>query len=153
MSYRARVYHQSSHLGDEFLLRRRPERQNLTFESLELLAAADVGQGRFYGGGEFILSRQPSSFDRGILSGGFDFIGARPMFGIGRPVLAVGLKSVQESHWNVGLTGLVGVQFGAANTPDRTLRFVVEGFTGKNPHGQFYQDKADYLGVGMYLGF
>src|SRR5262249_4970017 len=37
-SGRARVYHQSSHLGDEFLLRPNPPaRQNISFESSELL--------------------------------------------------------------------------------------------------------------------
>src|SRR4029079_6992783 len=36
-SGRARVYHQSSHLGDEFVLRpNAPERENLSFESVEL---------------------------------------------------------------------------------------------------------------------
>ena len=32
-SARLRLYHQSSHLGDEFLLSRMPERENLSFES------------------------------------------------------------------------------------------------------------------------
>ncbi|MEX2280859.1 MAG: DUF1207 domain-containing protein, partial [Gemmatimonadota bacterium] len=33
-SARARLYHQSSHLGDEFLLARQPERENVSFESI-----------------------------------------------------------------------------------------------------------------------
>ena len=32
----ARVFHQSSHLGDEFLLHDRPERVNLSYEAVDL---------------------------------------------------------------------------------------------------------------------
>jgi len=52
MSGRLRVYHQSSHLGDEFLLRPNPpKRQNLSFESAEALLSIDVSALRIYGGG------------------------------------------------------------------------------------------------------
>jgi len=41
----ARIYHQSSHLGDEFLLRTSEiQRENLSFESLELLASQEIGR-------------------------------------------------------------------------------------------------------------
>src|SRR5262245_54758533 len=50
-SVRARIYHQSSHLGDEFLLRsEEPVRENLSFEAFELLASQEIGPFRAYGG-------------------------------------------------------------------------------------------------------
>ena len=42
-SARFRVYHQSSHLGDEFLLKRQPERVNLSFESFEAIISQELG--------------------------------------------------------------------------------------------------------------
>ncbi len=38
-SLRLKLYHQSSHLGDEFILNTNPTRVNLSFEALELLAS------------------------------------------------------------------------------------------------------------------
>jgi chorismate synthase len=59
-SARLRFYHQSSHLGDEFLLRSKPERVNLSFESLELLASYRQAHWRLYGGGEYLVHREPA---------------------------------------------------------------------------------------------
>src|SRR5688500_8110474 len=38
-----RLFHQSSHLGDEFLLRTRPERINLSYESVDLRLSHEFG--------------------------------------------------------------------------------------------------------------
>jgi hypothetical protein len=51
-SGRMRLYHQSSHLGDEFLLNTQPQRVNLSFEAIEAIVAHDFGVVRVYGGGE-----------------------------------------------------------------------------------------------------
>jgi hypothetical protein len=52
-SARVRLYHQSSHLGDEFLLRDEEfQRENLSFESVELILSQEVGPLRAYIGTE-----------------------------------------------------------------------------------------------------
>src|SRR5687767_4169750 len=52
-STRFRLYHQSSHLGDEYLLRAEDiERENLSFESVEFLVSQEIGPIRVYAGGE-----------------------------------------------------------------------------------------------------
>src|SRR5688500_3610510 len=52
-SLRTKLYHQSSHLGDEYLLRDTDiERENLSFESFEVLASQEIGVVRVYGGSE-----------------------------------------------------------------------------------------------------
>ncbi|MGH7860072.1 MAG: DUF1207 domain-containing protein, partial [Candidatus Binatia bacterium] len=55
-SARARLYHQSSHLGDEFLLNN-PEvdRVNLSFEAFDALLSAEYGWLRLYAGGGVLL--------------------------------------------------------------------------------------------------
>src|SRR6478609_1974073 len=53
-SMRFRLYHQSSHLGDEFLLRENnPKfvRENISFEAAEMILSLDGGPFRIYGGG------------------------------------------------------------------------------------------------------
>ena len=59
-SYVVRLYHQSSHLGDEFLLSSSGiERVNLSYEDLEALAAYEYESFRFYAGGGYILKSEP----------------------------------------------------------------------------------------------
>jgi Protein of unknown function (DUF1207) len=59
LSARARLFHQSSHLGDEFLLPQRPElkvtRMNLSFETIELLGAWEWKGFQFTAGPSYIL--------------------------------------------------------------------------------------------------
>src|SRR5262245_51668766 len=61
-SVRSKLYHQSSHLGDEYLLRNEDiVRENLSFESVEVLISQELGPLRGYGGGEWIFRREPDS--------------------------------------------------------------------------------------------
>src|SRR2546425_2924084 len=50
-STRLRLYHQSSHLGDEYLLHTNAQRVDLTFEAAELLVSKEIAQWRGDGGG------------------------------------------------------------------------------------------------------
>src|SRR2546422_10340876 len=51
-STRLRLYHQSSHLGDEDLLHTNAQRVDLTFEAAELLVSKEIAQWRGDSGGE-----------------------------------------------------------------------------------------------------
>src|SRR5689334_16883252 len=71
VSGRLRVYHQSSHLGDEFLLRPNPpKRENLSFESAEALLSIDLSALRVYGGGESFVRRDPADLPGHLLHAG-----------------------------------------------------------------------------------
>jgi len=79
-SIRARVYHQSSHLGDEYLLRSSQiQRENLSFESLELLASQEIGPLRVYGGGERIFRRDPDTVKPKLLHAGAELRSGRAL--------------------------------------------------------------------------
>jgi len=57
-----RVFHQSSHLGDEFLLRTRTERINLSYQSVDLKLSYEFGNLlRLYAGGGYLFGQDPSS--------------------------------------------------------------------------------------------
>lgn len=72
---RFRVYHQSSHLGDELLLSTHIERINLNFESLELITSHDLKDRRVYMGGECIVNRSPKDLNPGVMHGGLEYRG------------------------------------------------------------------------------
>jgi hypothetical protein len=67
VSARVRFSHQSSHLGDEFVLGNPGlSRENFSFEEVEPIVSLDApgGWGRVYGGGGYMLGREPNSIDR-----------------------------------------------------------------------------------------
>src|SRR3989441_7310942 len=57
---RLRLYHQSSHLGDEYIARTHAQRVDLTFEAAELLVSNETAHWRVYGGGGYIFSHSPT---------------------------------------------------------------------------------------------
>lgn len=152
-SARLRLYHQSSHLGDEFLLRARPERINLSYEALELLVSRDWGRWRLYGGGEYLLGRDPGDLDRPGAHAGLEYRGRNPWLFGGRLVAGADVKSWGEQDWNANTSLKAGIEFGAAQPGRRRLRVVAEAYDGFSPHGQFYEDEIRYYGLGVYLGF
>lgn len=152
---RVRLYHQSSHLGDEFLLNAAPERINLSFEALEALMAYDLAPFRVYGGGEVLLHREPADLNRLMAHAGVEYFGAaqaRLLPGLrGRPCAGLDLKSYAEHDWSVDRSLKIGMQFDAPHS-DHYLRLMVEGYRGYSPHGQFYSDRISYLGLGVLFG-
>jgi hypothetical protein len=153
LSARLRLYHQSSHLGDEYLLRAQPERINLSFESLEMLFSYEWQGLRAYGGGEYLLRRDPGDLERASLHGGFEYRRGQPTLFGGRLVGGLDLKSWQEHDWSADASLKLGLEFGANEPGRRRLRIMAEAYDGYAPHGQFYDDEISYYGLGLYLGF
>ena len=158
LSARARIYHQSSHLGDEFLLNQNPTRVNLSFEAVELLVARDLWRGsvRAYGGGEYVFRHEPADLKPGLLHAGVEF---RPFgrlmrvggLGEGRILAALDVKSTEERKWRAGWSGRVGIEFRAATAAARNLSAQLHGYSGPAPYGQFYQENVRSVGVGIHL--
>ncbi|HDP89897.1 MAG TPA: DUF1207 domain-containing protein [Thioalkalivibrio sp.] len=153
LSARLRLYHQSSHLGDEFLLRVEPERVNLSYESLELLVSRDWARWRAYGGGEVLLRREPSDLERAGLHGGAEYRSQTIITGLGRLVGGVDVKSWQQNDWSPDVSFQAGVEFGRPDPGGRRFRVMLEAYDGHAPHGQFYEAEIAYVGMGLYLGF
>jgi uncharacterized protein DUF1207 len=159
LSGRARVYHQSSHLGDEFLLRPNPPaRQNLSFESSEALLSIDLSALRVYGGGEYFIRRDPSNLPGHLLHGGLEL---RPRanidFGplaVGRLVVAVDAKVVSDTTTRTGVSARAGFEFGRPHdneAPSRRWSVLAEYYDGPSPYGQFHTDKVRFTGVGLHF--
>jgi hypothetical protein len=159
LSGRFRIYHQSSHLGDEFLLRVQPERVNLSFESGELLLSFEWNVIRVYGGGEYLFRREPSSLKPGLLHGGFEYRHRSPLIrvpglGSGHLVGALDVKSWQEDDWEPAWSIKTGLDFSPAETGPRAGRhwsLLLQGYNGFTPYGQFFTEDVSYLGFGIQL--
>ena len=161
-SARLRVYHQSSHLGDEFLLRsEHPERENLSFEALEGLLSQDLGPLRVYAGGEYYLNRDPSNLPRSLAHGGVELRPAPAVrfgtLGAVRFLAAGDVKAVNEQaedHWEYGVSARAGFEIGRGRegaVPSRRWSLLFEFYDGPSPYGQFFEENVRLIGAGMHF--
>jgi hypothetical protein len=152
-----RVYHQSSHLGDEFLLRRLTnlERINLSYEGADLRLSYELPYGlRVYGGGGGIFHKEPSTIKPWSIQYGVEFRSPWRIEVVSlRPIAAVDIKNHEQNDWNADVSARAGVQLDHFQTFGRKLLFLVEYFHGNSPTGQFFRQRVDYLGIGAHYHF
>jgi hypothetical protein len=147
-----RLYHQSSHLGDGYLLRVRPTRVTLFYESVALLVAQQWRGWRAYAGGEYLFHREPEALKPAVLQAGVEYYGPR-LWGEARFLAGLDLKSPQQHGYEVDTSLQLGLETGGTEPGQRRLRLVLEGYHGHSPHGQFFlTDHMSYYGIGLYLG-
>jgi hypothetical protein len=153
-SLRTRIYHQSSHLGDEYLLRGDAiERENLSFESLEFLVSQEAGFMRAYAGGERLFRREPDTLPATLFHAGVEFRSGRArkvQF-----VSGVDLKTTELHDWAPAISGRAGLEVGRPGPgghPGRLITLMLEIYNGPSPYGQFFVDDISYAGVGLHFG-
>ena len=149
-----RVYHQSSHLGDEFLLREgidQSRRINLSYEAVEALASYDIGEEfRVYGGFSYLFDQEPSDLKPWGTQAGVEYESSETFAGGHlRPIAAADLKFREESDWDMDLSLRAGVQLESTFLNPRRIRLLAEYYNGSNPNGQFYSRKLEYIGFGV----
>jgi hypothetical protein len=149
----ARFYHQSSHLGDEFLIDNRVERVNLSYEAADLRLSYEVTDWlRLYGGGGYIVRGDPSDLKPWSTQVGFELRSPHAYFGgTLRPVGALDIQYREQNDWHTDLSVRAGVQLEKVAIFDRRVQLLLEYFNGYSPNGQFYRDKIEYIGLGIHL--
>jgi hypothetical protein len=163
-SGRLRYYHQSSHLGDEFLAANPGFRSiGLTFEEVDIILSYDFQNWlRLYAGGAVMVNRDPTTIDRNQVQWGFEartqlwrsqVLGLLSNPVIFSPVLTADFKSVEEQDWHINTNLLMGVDMSRAGSFKR-LRILFNYYHGYNPYGQFFfSQKTESFGVGAYFMF
>jgi hypothetical protein len=149
----ARVYHQSSHLGDEFLLANRIERVNLSYEAIDLRLSYEITEWlRAYGGAGYIVRGDPDDLEPWSTQLGVELRSPWTFAnGTLRPLAAVDLQYREQNDWNADLSVRAGVQFEKLPIYDRRIQVLLEYFNGHSPNGQFYRDKVEYVGIGLHF--
>lgn len=141
-----RAFHQSSHLGDDFL-EANPEHPvtTLSFESVEAVAAFGDTWWRLYAGGGWKLRVDPADLGRGSLQFGVEFGSGElarpsPIRTIQwAPLVGIHLHSYQARNWGIMSNAKVGAE---VITPGqrRRLRLLATLMTGYTPFGIFFED-------------
>jgi hypothetical protein len=159
LSGRLRVYHQSSHLGDELLLRPNPpKRQNLSFESAEGLLSIDMSALRIYGGGESFVRRDPANLPDLLWHGGAE-LRPRGTVSVGaiatiRLVAATDVKLVSDTATRTGVSARAGFEFARpreGEVESRRWSLLAEYYNGPSPYGQFYRQQVRLTGIGLHF--
>lgn len=148
-----RLFHQSSHVGDEFLLNHPSfERINLSYESVDLKASYDLPKGwRVYGGGGYLFDMDPSGFDPLNVEYGLEWRSPRTFWGGHlRPVAAADIRHWEETSWDMDLSVRGGVQLERLPDTWPVMQFMLEFYDGHSPNGQFYETDIQYIGAGVH---
>jgi opacity protein-like surface antigen len=150
-----RVHHQSSHLGDEFILNSRTpvNRLNLSFEEVDLKLSYELASWlRVYGGGGVLVGKDPKTLGIGTSQFGAELTSPWTLLsGKIRPVVYADFQANERSNWAVSRSLMAGLQFENARIGDRKVLVLVEYFKGPSPNGQFFTQSTDWLGLGIHL--
>ncbi len=162
-SARLRYYHQSSHIGDEFL-GANPGFKPITFilEEVDAILSYDYRWLRVYGGGGYLVHREPATFDRGKVQWGFEARAPSmrtrilvPFLDrlVVTPVLSADFKSIQAHEWIIDSNVLGGFEWSRTGSL-RRFRIMANYFHGFNPYGLFaINQKIESIGLGAYFMF
>ena len=163
ISTRMRFYHQSSHLGDEFLLGNPGiSPVEFSFEEMEGLLSLDIPDGwaRVYAGGGYLVHTKPK-LDPLKVQWGLELRGPTykaSVFGAFLPdlrvvpIMGADFKTFQELNWALNTNLVAGLELYRVSG-SRRFRVLVNYYYGYNPYGQFFRQKVETVGIGGYLEF
>jgi len=159
-SARFRLFHQSSHLGDEFLLQPQdvqpvPQvtRINLSYEAVELLGSYEHDGGRLYFGSTHIVAIDPSGLGRNRLQVGAEYRGNPVHWRTSRIIAGLDVQAWNETRWDRDASAKAGLMFKSPYGDARSLELLVEYYRGHAPHGQFFPVRVEYFGLGAAYMF
>ena len=159
-SFKLRVYHISSHLGDEFLVNHPGfVRVNPSFEAVDFFTSYQAWDfWRFYFGPGYIMHSDQSfnmkhfyvEYGTEIRFGGRKFYYHRLY---GNWVVAANFRNWEYLHWNFDGTALVGYEFSKLQGVGRKVRFLATFHHGFSLEGQFSKMRTSYFTIGFAYGF
>lgn len=155
-SMRIRLYHLSAHLGDEILLRNerfRENRKNVRYDAIEMIGSRKWDKLRVYAGGSYLIYRSPGDLERAGIQIGTEYYDSKHYWRNSRLVGGLDLKSFEYNDWEPSISLKMGLEFGKTGSRNRHIRFMIEGYDGFVPFGQFYDEKCISYGIGIYLDY
>ncbi|MBI4847398.1 MAG: DUF1207 domain-containing protein [Nitrospirae bacterium] len=149
------IYHNSSHIGDEFILHNNVDRENFSYEAVQTILSYDLkGPYRVYGGAEYMFSPDPKDLKRWAVQYGFEYRSPRAyLHGWFKPVAGIDFKNRQENNWHNETSLRLGVQLESEKTLWNKLQFMLEYYNGNSPNGQFHDNIIEFLALGAHFYF
>lgn len=161
-SFRLRIYHISSHLGDEWLVNH-PEklvkRKNPSFEAIDFFSSYQVSKNvrLYFGPGVVIHSDDSFKLKPLYVEYGaeFRFLGRNLDYHrlYGTPFLAAHFEHWQTRHWGIDATVMLGYEWSKLQGIGRKMRIYIDGHKGFSEEGQFFKKHTRYAEFGLSWGF
>lgn len=145
---RVRLAHTSSHIGDDFLSRHPsflPQRFNREF--VTLLPSYTLGPARVYGGGSYLLHSDPQ-LPREMVQWGVQIEGPQLWEDHLGTFMAADFQAKAENDYSIKSNVIAGIALQAP--PDHRLCLAFRFFDGYSPLGQFYRERQQWFGVGLF---
>lgn len=161
-SIRARIYHISAHLGDEYLVDH-PEqvalRTNPSFEAFEWISSYQLSSNlRMYAGPGWVFhSDNTFKLKPFYVKWGSEV----RLFGkkldyhklYGTPFFVIHMENWEQQGWELNQFYMIGYEFSKLQGVGRKMRFYAEYHNGFSYEGQFFNEKVKYGQFGLSWGF
>ena len=153
-----RLYHISSHLGDEYMeSHKKVRRKNKSFEAIDLFTSYYfTHQIRLYGGvGVIPHSDSDMRIKPLYIQYGLEVRAGRREFKelYGTPYLAMHFENWQDCQYKIDATFAIGYEWGKISGLGRKLRVALEYHSGHSCEGQFSRMRSDYIQARVSFGF
>jgi hypothetical protein len=141
------VYHESSHLGDEYGDQFPGDRLDWTREVLAAWAGYRAGLWRFTAGASYVLDDQ-LKLPAPAGSLGVDYRGKSRRFlgGHVRPVAGLFTEAGAATRWRVSTSAKLGLAF-ATGPESHDISIGVIGHNGLSTQRQFFRQESQYIGL------
>lgn len=145
------LYHESSHLGDDFIRRTGDKGFRFSTDGVQLHFSVDALPGvRLYAGAKYLLHTVPAP-QRITAQYGFEFTTADLNRGTRFPMrlfLAQDFQNPENVDYHLNSNTEAGVIVGFSKVK-RFMRVFGGYYTGRSPYGQFFRQKEHYLDLGV----
>lgn len=149
-SLRLMFYHDSSHLGDDYLKERNIQTVSNSWEALRaILAITPVPPLRLYGGYTKILHAKPTWAGYRAVQGGAEIHFNTSKSAHWHPYWANDIQAWERSAWNPTWTSQLGLKTAADYSKGRGITYFVQIMKGPRSEGQFYTQKETIWSAGL----
>jgi hypothetical protein len=153
VAFKGTVFHESSHLGDDYIRRTGDRGFRYSNEGVRLQTSLEPRRwGRLYAGTTYLLHDVPV-VRPWTLQGGFEFFSDDLTWAThrARTRLFVGqdFQSHQDVRWNVDSHTVAGVKLNFRESMTRAVRLQLGYFNGHSPFGQFFARRERYCDVSI----
>lgn len=144
------LYHESSHLGDEYADDFGAGRLDWTREVAAGWASYGFGDWRLTGGASYVLD-DGLSLPRTGAALGIDFRGNRRRADTGavQPVVGFYTEATSATRWRLSSSAKVGVAFGRQGTQRLGLALIAHD--GLSTQRQFFREESQYIGMELRI--
>jgi hypothetical protein len=149
-SARSMFYHDSSHLGDDYLRENNIQDASNSWNALREIWSLQACKAlRLYGGYIWAVDTKPDWGGRQAVQGGAEIYFNTTEHGFWHPYWANDVQAWQRSNWDASWVSQLGFKTGDAFSKGRGISYFLQFKAGPRYEGQFYRNKETIWGAGL----